>query len=464
MNAPVSAVPPLNYARGVVVAPEHADAVMSHESEVLGCLFAFPDRIGDCDGLRPEDFAIYEYGRAFKAMLDAHGQPFGILSIANKSGVHAAVLARTLISRVTLINLVDYVEKIRRAAIMRQSVVDTQKIASDGAAGEPMALAMMYREAAARAEAVSTYTPEIDGAGLGSALLNHMSGLARGENTALCTGLKSLDERIGGWRPGELVVVAARPGMGKTVFAISTARMAAASGERSAGFFSLEVGMEQTAARFTSDFLLATKGVRVPYSAILRDAVWPGSKAAVENASFDLKTLALFTNFDAGITLAALEARLERWKEAGRRTERPLAVVFIDYLKFLKATERYRGNRVLEIGEITGGLKEIAKRQGVCIVLLTQLNRAVEGRDDKRPTLSDLRDSGEIEQDADIVLMLYREAYYLRNPKTPEEEMRLAQVPHDLEVLVEKNRAGECGPIKLWCDVATSSVRDKDAD
>ena len=151
-------------------------------------------------------------------------------------------------------------------------------------------------------------------------------------------------------------------------------------------------------------------------------------------------------------------------KDADRELKRmgnSVKVVVIDYLKFIRATDRYAGQRVNEVGEITGALKGMAKDMGLAVVLVCQLNRQNEQRDNKRPQLSDLRDSGDIEQDADVVMFVYRAEYYARQEADfAKREELLLQSRNILEILIEKNRHGRTDTVKTWCDVATSSVRD----
>jgi replicative DNA helicase len=144
------------------------------------------------------------------------------------------------------------------------------------------------------------------------------------------------------------------------------------------------------------------------------------------------------------------------------RAGKQLGFIVIDYLKFLRASERYRGQRHYEVGEISGGLKTLAKDLGIPIILLAQLNREVEKRAEKRPELSDLRESGDLEADADVVLLLYREAYYLANEvKTnPEAEDRFRECQFKLEIIVAKQRMGEVGPVTVFCHPGSSAVRD----
>ena len=483
MNAPAASAAAadataLRLAAGVAIAADRVEAAVQQETAVIGLLVLHPQRMPRPGALDTGCFVVEQYRRIFGAMqaLAAETGTFTPRSLADRCGVPPKLIfaaAAAASSSTTLISLDDHVAELRRAAALR-ALLDRAHAAVDaGAAGDPLRMAQMLRSAADDLGGLGDDDDSADGQRLAGSLLQHVADIRSGEGrSGVTTGFLALDRVIGGYRPGELVVVAARPGMGKTVFGVASARASAAgdvvdpaTGEvavrsrHSVGFFSLEVGEAQTAARFVADQARAM-GRIIPYGALVRGDLSERHDGDLERAADALAGLPIRSAFRPGQTLAMLDARVEAWALAGARSGRPLAVVFIDYLKFLKATDRYRGNRNLEIGEITGGLKELAARRGICVVLLCQLNRQVEGRQERKPTLSDLRDSGEIEQDADAVLMLYREAYYLRAAGRPEDEDRLQACRNDLDVIVEKNRVGECVTVRLWCDVATSSVRD----
>jgi replicative DNA helicase len=144
-----------------------------------------------------------------------------------------------------------------------------------------------------------------------------------------------------------------------------------------------------------------------------------------------------------------------RFERAGKKLE----FIVVDYLKFIRASDRYRGHRNLEVGEITGGLKSLAKDIGIAVILLCQLNRETEKTSDRRPELAHLRDSGEIEQDADVVLFLFREAYYLQNDPNGDPS-RLAEVQNILEIICAKQRMGPTGTVQVFCHPGASAIRD----
>ncbi|WP_043353618.1 DnaB-like helicase C-terminal domain-containing protein [Methylobacterium sp. B1] len=288
------------------------------------------------------------------------------------------------------------------------------------------------------------------------------SGLLR--STAVSTGIADLDRATnGGFQRGQLWLLAGRPGMGKTVAMTSLSRFAA----RNAGVlvFQCEVTRDQQIARYLADLSYLhnrplTFGKIMAAVDLTDDEMW-----RIDEAMQRYERLQLKLECEPGVSVAQIAAAVKAEKRRLAKIGQELGVVFIDYLKFIKVSDRYQGNRVLEIGEISGSLKQLAKAEDVCVVLLTQLNRDVEHKDRKnnRPRLSDLRDSGELEQDADAVLMLYREAYYLAekvklSPHDPELCSRLIDKQNALELLLTKNRAGPTPTLDLWCDVASSAI------
>jgi replicative DNA helicase len=186
----------------------------------------------------------------------------------------------------------------------------------------------------------------------------------------------------------------------------------------------------------------------------------------VIDASRTLGMLPLKIEQQALLTVSQIAARARKYKQALERDGKTLDIVFIDHMHIIKPSERYSGNRVGELTEISSGLKTLAKELNAPVVALAQLSRQVENRDDKRPTLSDLRDSGAIEQDADVIVFLYREAYYLERmmcADTVEEEKRLArllEIQHQLEASIAKQRNGPTGRVPLFFDIASNAVRD----
>lgn len=246
------------------------------------------------------------------------------------------------------------------------------------------------------------------------------------------TGIGDLDRMITGLNRSDLILLAARPGMGKTSFALNIARHAACTCKKTVAFFSLEMSKEQLVSRLLSTEALVS-GTKLRTGKLNKEE-W----SRLIPASDILRKTELYLDDSPGITITEMKSRLRRLKN--------LDLVIIDYLQ-LMASGRRIDNRVQEISEITRNLKILAKEMNVPVITLSQLSRASEQRTDHRPQLSDLRDSGSIEQDADIVLFLYREGYYsdksADNAAAPNADMNSG------ECIVAKNRHGEASTVKL---------------
>lgn len=278
------------------------------------------------------------------------------------------------------------------------------------------------------------------------------------------TGLVDLDKALGGgYRPGRLIVMAARPGAGKTVFLTSTARQSAAKGYGCL-LFSLEIDEEEIGARILADASLDSAEGKVEYQRIMNGWINDHDASKIFELDRQVDRLPIRIDCSSSLTMAEIELRARMEMERMKRAGTELRVVGIDYLQLIKADQTYRGNKVLELGQIALHAKEMAKRLGVCVVMLCQISRGVEAREEKRPTLSDLRGSGEIEEVADVVGLLYREAYYIE--KSPEyqrgDEGAISvylSKQHDLEIILAKNRLGPVRTVNVWADLKFSAIR-----
>ena len=285
-----------------------------------------------------------------------------------------------------------------------------------------------------------------------------------GKLSGIATGLDDLDRMMGGLQSSDLVVLAGRPGMGKTSLVTNIAYNVAKAwqGELKpdghqttvnggiVGFFSLEMSAEQLATRIISE------QTEIPSNHIRRGNISEADFEKIKDYSIELQNLPLYVDETGGISVAQLAARARRLKR-----QRGLDVIVIDYLQLLSgSSKRSSENRVQEITEITTKLKALAKELNTPVIALSQLSRQVESRDDKHPQLSDLRESGSIEQDADVVLFVYREEYYhvMRKPLESDRE-KFAQwladadkVAGKAEVIIAKQRHGPTGTVELQFD------------
>lgn len=246
------------------------------------------------------------------------------------------------------------------------------------------------------------------------------------------TGIGALDRTITGLNRSDLILLAARPGMGKTSFALNIAKNVACTSKKTVAFFSLEMTKEQLASRLLSTEALVG-GTKLRTGKLTTEE-WTRIVAAGDV----LSKCDLYLDDTPGITVPEMKAKLRRLKNVD--------LVVIDYLQLMSTGSRRSDNRVQEISEITRNLKILAKEINVPVITLSQLSRASEQRTDHKPQLSDLRDSGSIEQDADIVLFLYREGYYDKNKG---ENVTTAIDQNSGECLVAKNRHGETNSVKL---------------
>ncbi|WP_018094768.1 replicative DNA helicase [Sinorhizobium meliloti] len=282
--------------------------------------------------------------------------------------------------------------------------------------------------------------------------------------TGITWGLADLNRMTGGIQRRDLTLIGARPSMGKTTVALSVAIDAAKAGV-CCGIVSLEMDAEKLAARAISNVLYDWRGA-IPYGDIIRGDVTDEQLDLIVSAQEKFNRLPIIIDDQSGQTVTDIRTRAERMLEDSRTDGNPMSVLFIDHLGLIRPSSRYSGNRVNEIAEVTSGLKSLARELDIAVVLLSQLNRALESREEKRPMLSDLRDSGAIEQDADMIAFLFRESYYLERATggAQEEQMvredRLDQCRNSLEFIIAKQRNGPLGTVHLFADMAYSAVRN----
>ena len=275
------------------------------------------------------------------------------------------------------------------------------------------------------------------------------------------TGLRDLDDRLGGLHKSDLIIIAGRPGMGKTALATNISFNAAQklldTGRKSCiAFFSLEMSSEQLSTR-----ILAEQS-RIKSNDIRRGKISDEQFDKFIETSKNISELPLFIDETPAITIAALSNRARRIKRI-----HGLEMIVVDYIQLMRGTMNYRDGRVQEVSEITQGLKAIAKELAVPVVALSQLSRQVEQRDNKKPQLSDLRESGSIEQDADVVMFVYRESYYLENkeprPATVEHaewQAKMNEVSNLAELIIGKQRHGPTGNVMLEFEAMFTKFKD----
>ncbi len=281
----------------------------------------------------------------------------------------------------------------------------------------------------------------------------------RGANiSGVSTGFSDLDKILGGMQESDLIILAGRPSMGKTALGVNIAVNACkflnqdisdSKNKKAVGFFSLEMSSDQLASRILSMECSINAGKF--RTGQLSETEWE----AVAMRSAEISKMPLFIDDTPALSISAIRTRVRRMVRKNN-----LSLLIVDYLQLIRGTStRSNENRVQEVSEITQGLKAIAKEFSIPVIALSQLSRAVEQREDKRPQLADLRESGSIEQDADVVAFVYRDSYYHErkrpqdgDPKFAEWNQKMNEVRHLAEVIIAKQRNGPVGSISLFFD------------
>ena len=375
-------------------------------------------------------------------------------------------LARLAAEATTIINAEDYGRSIYDLATRRRLIVIGEEVVNT-AYDAPVDLSPreQIEEAERRLYEIAEQGRYDGGFQSFSTALTHAVDMAakayerEGKLSGISTGMSDLDYKLGGLQSSDLVIVAGRPGMGKTALATNIAFNIAQAYQSKmrpdgsletlnggiVGFFSLEMSSEQLATRIIAE----QSGV--PSYKIRRGDISDIEFQNITEAARRMQTVPFYIDHTGGISIAQLTARARRLKR-----QRGLDMLVVDYLQLLSGSKSKGDNRVQELTEITTGLKALAKELNVPVMALSQLSRQVESRDDKRPQLSDLRESGSIEQDADVVLFVYREEYYLKNrePRPGSEEhlawmSEMERAHGKAEVIIGKQRHGPTGTVEL---------------
>lgn len=421
-----------------VINPPHN---IEAEQALLSAILVKPEIVDDLPDLRAEHFYAPVHQRIYEAVTAKEGGAEGLRHIFDTD---AELLERgggqylidLKASVVTTVGAPHYAKTLQDLFNRRRMIEAAQELVvmaaedyeADITAEAEKLLTGFGEKSAATYTAAQAVTSAI-------ALMDEI----RKGRGGIRTGIPALDEKLGGLYPGCLYIIAARPGMGKTALALNMADNISA--ETDVLFHSLEMPADELAMRM----IAARSGV--PVGIQRSDRVLHRSQMdAIMQAQGDVQERRLVVDDQAGIGVQRIIAGARRFKRKHGRF-----ALFIDYLGLI-AGDRKIQNRVHQIEQITTGLKTLAKELSIPVVLLSQLNRTVEQRTDKRPGLSDLRDSGSIEQDADVVMFVYRDDYYQR-----ETSLLMPQAPKvqgGAEILIEKNRQGERGTVLLSFDGA----------
>ena len=404
-----------------------------------GCLVELVERLRSESFYRPQHRAIFsEMVRMFTA-----GEPVDFITVL-EAAKEAEIFPSEQEAKVYLSHLMEIVPSVRNLAAYVDIILDKQLLRSlleisgeimseareSGAEGRVLLdAAEQHIYDLRQGRSATGLVPISDTILTAYDRINKLAGPDREKFLGIKTGYSAVDRKIGGLNKSDLILIAARPGMGKTSFALNIAVNVALK-KRRVAIFSLEMSSEQITSRILScEALVESNRLR---SGSLEEADWV---KLVQTAQV-LCGAQIFIDDTAGITVSEMKAKLRRLHDVD--------LVIIDYLQLMSSGKR-TDNRVQEVSEMTRNLKLMARELDVPVVVLSQLSRATESRTGHRPMLSDLRESGSIEQDADIVMFLYRESYYQLQEGAPAPEQ------DTVECIVSKNRHGETGTaVLLW--------------
>jgi replicative DNA helicase len=432
-----------------------------------------------------DDFSEPLHTQIFKTFIStrsSHGVVTPALVIASMGGdanmdVVSGVPLKQYVARLAaegtaIVNVRAYAAQIREFANRRKLLASAEMMASGVqanqlAAGIAGACIEVLDEIATQASSGSTPQVSLREANDKSLIRMQWAMQNQGKLVGISWGLHGLDRMTGGLKRGELSVLAGRPGMGKTALALCIARSTAMAGEPTY-FQSLEMGDVSLSDRNLADAAFE-KDERIPYYDIANGNLTDAQARRVIGAARLQRDVPLKIDPAPGLTVSQIAARVRRYKQALERQGKRLGPVIVDHMHIVRPSNRYSGARVNEVGEISAALKGLAKELDAPVIALAQLSRKVEDRDDKRPNMADLRDSGSIEQDADAIIFVFREAYYLERAvggtagSEDERTDRLAGgVHYQLEAIIAKQRNGPTGTVKLFCDIACNAIRDQD--
>ena len=473
--------------------PRHAPHNTDAEQGLLGAVLidnkAF-EKISEF--LKPEHFYVPAHGRIFEAVgkLLERGQVASVVTLkgafdSDEDLTHlggSAYLADLAASVVTIVNVEDYARTVFDLHLRRQLIALGEEMVNTAhkhdfdlpPTEQIEASEQKLYELATVGDTGGGFVPFVRS--LTNAVKMADAAYRRDSHiTGVTTGLADLNRKLGGLQPSDLVILAGRPSMGKTALATNIAFNAAQAFMKGKGkegakvaFFSLEMSAEQLATRILAEVS------EVPSEKIRKGEVRDTEFRRFVEASQNLANAPLFIDDTPALSIAQVRTRARRLKR-----QSGLGLIVIDYLQLLRGsgTGRAAESRVLEISEITRGLKAIAKELAVPVLALSQLSRAVEQREDKRPQLADLRESGTIEQDADVVMFVFREEYYVEreqptllkdesqdkfNDRYARWQERLKNTHQIAEVIIGKQRHGPIGTVKLHFDGQFTRFSDLD--
>ena len=425
------------------------------EQSVLGACFLSKYALQKAsENLSPDSFYTEKNGKIFASMIDLMEEkiPIDITTITsylNKKNelneVGGLEYLTELINYVPTASNIDYyIKNVEESYILRNLIQTAEDIAQEGYRTDETVNEILDNSEKKILNIVKNRKAS-EFRSIKDVLIKTQSDLERlsenkGEITGLATGWYDFDHLTTGLHPNEFIIIAARPAMGKTAFALNLATHVAMEQDKSVALFNLEMSAEQLAMRILSS-LGQLEGFKLRTGNLMNQD-WKRINEAVSQ----LSNTNLVIDDTPGITIGEIRAKCRRLASS----EKGLALVVIDYLQLISGGRNYGSNRQQEVSDISRSLKTLAMELGVPVIALSQLSRGVEAREDKRPLMSDLRESGSIEQDADIVMFLYRDDYYNKEART-EDNTSIS------ELIIGKHRNGPTKTIELLFKKNTST-------
>lgn len=423
------------------------------EKAVLGAAFLDPSTLGEVSEIiSAEDFYTRANQLIFAAMLELFENGEGLDAIILKNKLEQEdhledvggikYITDLLVTKTTTVHSNYYAKIIKNKSLLRK-LIDTSQTIIQTAMDEKDDVGDILDEAESSILKISQEKSTTDFKKIGKVVeetitqINELSE-AEGGVTGLPTGFTELDRMTTGFHDDELIILAARPGVGKTAFALNVAQYVGLHADKTVGMFSLEMGADQLVQRMiASTGLIDSQHLRTGNL----------SKEEYENffmATDKLSQTNIYIDDTPGIKISELSAKA---RNLANKSKGNLGLIVIDYLQLIEGPRSE--SRQQEVSAISRQLKKLAKELHIPIIALSQLSRSVEQRQDKRPVLSDIRESGSIEQDADIVAFLYRDDYYRDEREDGESEPAQEKDSGEVEVIIEKNRSGSRGTVKL---------------
>lgn len=423
------------------------------EKAVLGAAFLDPSTLGEVSGIiSADDFYSRANQLIFAAMLELFEDGEGLDAITLKNKLEQEdhledvggikYITDLLVTKTTTVHSNYYAKIIKNKSLLRK-LIDTSQTIIQTAMDEKDDVGDILDEAESSILKISQEKSTTDFKKIGKVVeetitqINELSE-AEGGVTGLPTGFTELDRMTTGFHDDELIILAARPGVGKTAFALNVAQYVGLHAGKTVGMFSLEMGADQLVQRMiASTGLIDSQHLRTGNL----------SKEEYENffmATDKLAQTDIYIDDTPGIKISELSAKA---RNLANKSKGNLGLIVIDYLQLIEGPRSE--SRQQEVSAISRQLKKLAKELHIPIIALSQLSRSVEQRQDKRPVLSDIRESGSIEQDADIVAFLYRDDYYRDEREDGESEPAQEKDSGEVEVIIEKNRSGSRGTVKL---------------